>query len=394
MKLFGGCMITEKRNALRSLIESSGGVHLTAYLVNKGNLSDMRAQLTQTLKTAANNIRSVMPRGGRAKFLKPIRALVDDARVLGTLRGNVGIFRNQNSFRVLHIPVEVEALCSVATTFHVKPLLRWQQSDRDFLLVGIEKGAVHLYQGSQHYLRHVDTLMFNRDIAEGASLEAKLAFWIAADSEKQMLGEMVPWLENWLTIHAKNSKPKLFFAGRKKITDSLKFELSYRNIAKNPSWSSFKTKQLGKICAEIRQVLSHDIERYIERSFIEFVYSNNLDLTETNIFHIAKAAIQGRVKRMMIAGDVNVFGQLNPTTGELTLHKADLNHEDDCVLDDLAQKVLAQGGKVIVATQQEIPGGHSILAITDPHDPEMRIEKALPQEFRHKWQPGELLAPY
>ena len=124
----------------------------------------------------------------------------------------------------------------------------------------------------------------------------------------------------------------------------------------------------------------------MERSLLEFQYADNLDLTESNIFSIAKAAIQGRVKRLMIAGEVNMFGKLNRTTGDLVLHKADLDHEDDCLLDDLAQTVLAYGGKVIVASQSEVPGGHPILAITDPQDPEMRIARAKPKAFGTRWQ--------
>ena len=60
----------------------------------------------------------------------------------------------------------------------------------------------------------------------------------------------------------------------------------------------------------------------------------------------------------MIGEDFNLFGKVDPKTGALTLHSSDLDHEDDCILDDLAQTVLAQGGKVIVAPQTQVPGGH------------------------------------
>ncbi len=379
-------MLSEKRNALRSLIESSDGVHLTAYLVNHGDTNDLRLQLTETLKNAADNLRPVLSRQDRTRFLKPIRAMLDDSRVLGTLRGNVGIFRAHNSFRVLHVPVDVEQVCSIATTFHVKPLLRWLQSDRDFLLVGIEKGVVHLYQGSQHALKHVDSLALSQDFSDVPLLRSRFSFWTKKDDTSKISSEVGHWLEDWLSTLAKHSKPKLFFAGRKNISDFLKSELAYRNIAKNPQWSSFKTKYLGKICAEIRNEIACDAEKYLERSFLEFQHANNLDLTESNIFSISKAAIQGRVKRLMIAGEINMFGKLNPVTGDLVLHKKDLDHEDDCVLDDLAQTVWAQGGKVVVASQKQIPGGHAVLAITDPADPEMRIKTAKPPSYSSKYQ--------
>ena len=371
-------MLTEKRNTLSSLIESTGGVHLSAYLVYRGDTEDLRAQLAETLKIATENITPVMTRIDRSQFLKPLRALLEDTRVLETLRGNVGIFRTAQSFRVLHVPVPVEQACMVATTFHVKPLLRWIQSDRDFFLVGLDQETVHLYQGSQHTLKLIDTLSLSREIAYDTSLSSKLNFWNSVSVKSQEIEEIVLWLEDKLALYSKKSKPKLFFAGKKKSIDILGFELSYGNIAKYPLTYTFSAKNLSKITAEIRTVLTKDAESYLERSFLEFKYANNLDLTETNIFEIAKAAIQGRVKKLMIAGEVNVFGKLNPTNGDLVLHEGDRDHEDDCLLDDLAQTVLAKGGNVIVASKEELPGGHSILAITEAVDPERSVWRARP----------------
>jgi hypothetical protein len=40
-----------------------------------------------------------------------------------------------------------------------------------------------------------------------------------------------------------------------------------------------------------------------------------------------------------------------------------MDHEDDDILDDLAQMVLALGGDVVVARPEEIPKGRTVLAI-------------------------------
>jgi hypothetical protein len=374
-------MITEKRNALQSLITSSGGVHLTAYLSRNSEEGGFRAQLALVLKNGAKNLMSVMTRSERSKFLKPVRTLLEDKNVLGTFRGNIGIFRTQDSFRVLHVPVEVEYTCMVATTFHVKPLLRWLQFERDFILVGIDRRAVHLYQGSQHSLRHIETLTLSSAVLGIPSIYEKLGIFRRRAPSKSTIGEISNWLQNQIENLCKGSRPKIFFAGRKSITEALKNELNFRNMNKTNLWPAFETKQLGRICSEIRSLISKDAEKYIERSFWEFQHANNLDLTDHNIFRIAHAAVNGRVRRLMIASDRNIFGKLNNRTGELKLHNADLDHEDDCLLDDLAQTVLQNGGKVLVASQDKVPGGHPVLAISDPVDPEMRLEKMTPKAF-------------
>ena len=67
----------------------------------------------------------------------------------------------------------------------------------------------------------------------------------------------------------------------------------------------------------------------------------------------------------MIADDIQLFGKLNGKSGKIKLHEKDLDHEDDDILDDIAQTVLAHGGKVTLAAKNEIPRKYPIMAIID-----------------------------
>jgi hypothetical protein len=145
---------------LKPLLESSDGVHLTVYLDNPGKLTDLKIQLREAINQASDWLHPVMSVEERIKFLEPLDALLLDTRILKQMKGNIGLFRNQNSFRVLNIPVDVEQTCQVATSFHIKPLLRWLQTDREFLLLGLESKAAHLYLGSQDSLKLVDSVLF------------------------------------------------------------------------------------------------------------------------------------------------------------------------------------------------------------------------------------------
>ena len=68
---------------------------------------------------------------------------------------------------------------------------------------------------------------------------------------------------------------------------------------------------------------------------------------------------------MIIAEGINVFGKIDKITGGLAIHPFDLDHEDDDLLDDIAQEVLSHGGKVVVARHEEMPKGRPILAILE-----------------------------
>ncbi len=125
-------MLTSKQTNLKPLLESKTGVHLTAYLVNRGDLADLKFQLRNTIHETSGWLKSVMSPNGQKKFLEPLIWLLCNARVFKQIKGNIGIFRSENSFRILNIPIAVEQSCQVATSFHVKPLLRWLQGDQEF----------------------------------------------------------------------------------------------------------------------------------------------------------------------------------------------------------------------------------------------------------------------
>jgi hypothetical protein len=70
---------------------------------------------------------------------------------------------------------------------------------------------------------------------------------------------------------------------------------------------------------------------------------------------VAEAAVVGRVRRLLVADGRPLFGRVDRTTGEVTLHAGQTGPQDDDVLDDLAEIVLARGGEVVVLDPPKMP---------------------------------------
>jgi hypothetical protein len=227
-------MTVPKMNVIQPLLDSRQGQHLTAYLTNDQGMFQLRQQLRETLDSAYDYLAHVMNPDALVRFLAPLHNLIEDSGRLSEFRGSVGLFRNENSFVILNLPLRVEATFVVATSYHIKPLLRWMQIGRDL-------------------------------------------------------------------------KPSL----------------------------------------------------------VEFYRAEDLNLVANNIFDISRAAVRGQVRKLVVADDINIFGKIDRKSGQIAVHPVHLDHEDDDILDDLAQEVLARGGEVIVASQDEIPRGRPILAILD-----------------------------
>jgi len=344
-------MIASKRNTLRPLIESANGIHLSVYLVNNGDLIYVKAQLREALRQAQDCLLPVMNNEECSRFMEPLDSLLKDSRMFKQMKGNIGIFRNQDSFRMINIPVAVEHLCQIATSFHIKPLLKWLQSDQEFLLVGIDDQAARLYIGSQDSFKNLDSLIFPKSI-----------------ETPEVVDLMNPWLKEWLSLIAKDFKPDLFFAGDKSLVRSFTEQLNYSSAVQSPIFESFDPSNVGEACLAVRKLLKVEAQKAIERSLQEFRFAEADNRTRKNLFQIAKAVIQGRVRKLIVSDDLSIFGKIDKVSGGLAIHPCDLDHEDDDILDDLAQMVLSQGGEVVVASQDEIPKGRPILAILDDEE--------------------------
>lgn len=357
-------MLTSKQTTLKPLLESKDGIHLTAYLVNRGDLIDLKSQLRTTVNEAYEWLNGAMSIEERNRFLEPLDSLLHDARIFKQMKGNIGIFRNEESFRILNIPIDVEQSCQVATSFHVKPLLRWLQGDQEFLLLGLEKESAHLYQGSQDSFKLIDSILFPEFFNTRESLN-DYASLKKARQNKAKESETFAWLNDWIAELTKNSKPKLFVAGEPSLVQSLHKNLKYKNAVKTPVSNSFGKHNVNETCQLVRRLLKEDSKNNLEKALLEFRFAEEGNRARKNIFQISKAVVQGKVRKLIVTDELSIFGKIDQKSGGIAIHPFDLDHEDDCILDDLAQMVLSQGGEVIVAKRDEIPKGRPILAILD-----------------------------
>ena len=296
-----------------------------------------------------------------------------DSETLKKFKGNIAIFRKSGFFKCISLPVEIEETCVVADTFHIKPLIKWAQQDQDFILVGLTFDGANLYKGSQSEFKKIDSAIYPDSLkrldGDGGheSLKEKR-------QQKKELQHTMEWLSGWVDEFVNADNTTVFVAGNHEYVKA--FIKNFRSEKLYPETIApyYSEVNVFDICKNIRALLRLDSRARMNESLKEFAYAQKLKIAKTNIFQIAKAAIAGKVKKLVVAEDLNVFGKLDSTTGGVSLHALDSDHEDDCLLDDLAQTVLLKGGEVLVAKRNEIPMGRAIVAILNNQHADLYIE--------------------
>jgi len=78
---------------------------------------------------------------------------------------------------------------------------------------------------------------------------------------------------------------------------------------------------------------------------------------------IARHALAGRVRELLVADSANLWGVLHRASGEVELHEDGPRARDDDVLDDLAEAVLLRGGEVLTLNRERMPNRSPVAAI-------------------------------
>ena len=347
-------MVLQKTDSIKQIIESREGIHISIYLKNRGDRADLKVQLMRNINKVRRCLRSAVSSNAAKEILAPLYLLLDEDSLLEKIKGNIAIFRTKNIFNILSIPdsVTMDEQYVVATTFHVKPLLRWLQWDENSLMLVFGKKAASLYLVSQS---SIDTM---RAIRYSELLKCE-----DFEIDEKTIGSVTDW------VHAVvgETSLKVFWAGDMNVAKKVFKKFRPTNLVAEPVALQVDDMDTFDFKTQIKAALSAETEKSWERIIHEFQKADKLNLAQKNFFQICKAAAQGKVKKLVLADDITVFGKLDQKTGGLAIHPCHLDHEDDDILDDLAQVVLNSGGEVYLLPRDKVPFKRSAVAIVSDY---------------------------
>ncbi|ABU57404.1 baeRF7 domain-containing protein [Roseiflexus castenholzii] len=99
-----------------------------------------------------------------------------------------------------------------------------------------------------------------------------------------------------------------------------------------------------------------------ERDRFEALLQYNPPRASTNLRSILPAAHAGRVARLLVASDRQMWGRYNPDDETISLHDEPLPGDDD-LLDIAAQQTLLHGGEAVAVPATDIPGSNGVAAV-------------------------------
>jgi hypothetical protein len=324
-------------------------------------------RLHQAEGTAADEI---------ARIEQQLASLSEDAEFWRHRTAGMAWLSRAGTTWVLDLPRPVPEVVVVADSLHIKPLIRITQSADRYHVLALTRHSAKMYVGTRDHLQEVEIAEIPATIEEALGSELTEPHLGAAsyggtrqtmfhghgskdaevdkDRDRYFRAVAAAVERCWSNP---TSLPLVLVALAEHHHDYQRISndrfLLPQSVAKDPS--SMSVDQLREATWEcVRQSFDRQLSEYIER----LGDAQSSQKGSVVVSDVAREAAQGRVDLLLLEADASLPGRLDVASGDIQAVEPGQTDVDD-VLDDLAELVIARGGKVRIlhAGSLQTPAG-------------------------------------
>lgn len=365
---------------LRILIASHTPPCLSLYMpTHRGGSSDDRHHFDGAIHKAREALKNVSA-GDLKTLLEPIQELSTPSFWEEQSDG-LAIFRSLDHMASYRLPMSVPEIVVAADSFHIRPLLRFLQSNQRYYLLSLSQNRVRLFKGSASGLGPIDLDQLPHSLEDalgseergrsihihyGASGGKNPIYGGASKSDTSRDEDLLRFfraVDQALWPILRDEKVPMILAAPQRELPLFRSISRYAHIAEEGLHGNFSESKLEDMHRKAWPIVQKIVEARMKevREHYDSLVSRARALDE--IRGIARFAVQGRVYQLMLQRDAQVWGKLDKSSGDVEQHGAQRTKGDDDVLDDLAEAVLLRGGEVFSFEKARMPSLSPVAAI-------------------------------
>jgi hypothetical protein len=312
-------------------------------------------------------------------LLAPLSGLAEAADVLGAGPEGLAVFRADGLFETYRIWPEPSERVVVADSFHVKPLLRSLQERHRYYVLALGSRRVAVYEGTgrglvPYAVPGLPAPLENPGAGETAGRGGTSrggprpggagAGKAPGEGEGGRREELLRYLRavDVALRETLEADVPLLAAGAASLLPLFREVCGHRSLHPESVEGAVDDVSAEELHARSFPTARRALEARDAALVDDFRRQLDRGLAADVLTRAAEAAVSGRVRRLLVADGRPLFGRVDRTTGEMTLHAGQSGPQDDDVLDDLAEIVLARGGEVVVLDPSRMPDDLSAVA--------------------------------
>lgn len=316
------------------------------------------------------------------QFMEPFRDIQNNKMFWNNTLDGLAVLANTERCIIYKLNVPVKQFQVVADSIHIKPLFRYFQTDDKYQVLALSRNRFDVYEGNRYGFEKLeipegDPVTIEEVLgSEKTDSYLSYAFYGGTSGSPMFHGHSDSKTEKQIEaekyfryvdkyVYDNYSKPSALPLILVSLTEH---HGEFRKISRNPNLAKKGINESPKTL--VKRQMKNRVWEIMEPIYMEKI-KNNIDifnsnlgkgLASDNINETAKAAIGGRIEKLIIEKDKIVPGKLDLKTAKII--EGEINDPGiDDVIDDIAEIVVKNNGKVLVLSKEKMPTKTGIAAI-------------------------------
>jgi hypothetical protein len=314
-----------------------------------------------------------------AKALTDVLAALDSPEFWNHQLDGLAVFCAPDHQAFYRLPVAVPELVVVGPTPHTKPLVRHVSSNRRYFALVLSAAELALYEGTQSGVDPVDLEGVPTSLAEALGFRSRgrvdfsdvskgwrpvfRAAGAGDEAKKDALEEYFRRVDRALLEVFADDRAPIVLGGVRYLQDI------FRAVSKNPhlidegATGSFDQASANEIHAATWPIVQARVKSYEDETIAEYRAAAARGRGSDELETVGHAVAHGRVRTLLLSAKAELWGNVDPDTGEIDTHDQQQGAADVDVHDELGEMTLVRGGEVLVLEPDRMPTKNGCAAI-------------------------------
>ena len=376
------------KEEFKNLMEHSGKICISIYMPTFRTGSETqqsRIVLKNLLKQAEKQLLARGHRFPEVKlFLDPAKMLLKDNYFWQFQLDGFALFLGEDYFDYYSLPVDFEQIVVVNNRFHLKPLLPWVSSERQFFVLALSQNKIRILRCSRASVTELSGDLLPKDLADALrfddpqrevqfhtnTLESKSGRAAAiyhgngsnSDDTKDRILRYFNLVDRGMKKLLRNENSPLILSGVDFLFPLYREVNTYPYLLEEGIPGNPEEVSADDLHKKAWEIVKSTLDQKVQEALQYYGPFRGTGRTSSQVNEIVPAAINGQTELLFVANNGQQWGHFNAESGRVESHETPQEGDED-LLDLASLQTLLNGGSVFVMEAEQIPDGQNIAAL-------------------------------
>jgi hypothetical protein len=318
-------------------------------------------------------------------LLQPAQALLDDSNFWSHQHDGLAVFIAEDDFHYYHLPFSVEELLIISQAYYVRPVLPLFTNNGHYFILALSQDEVRLFEGTRYSVGQIDlpektpasmeTALRLDDKQKQLQVRTGTSRSTAGhgmfhgqgpgeEENKVLIEQYLNLVDTGLKEIFREQQAPLVLAGVDYLLPIYRKVSEYPHIMEAGITGSPEHLRPEELQEQAWPIVETYFRQEMEKAAEQYQQLAGTEKATDNIDEIVTATFNGRVDKLLLSVEAQVWGAFDHETSMVT-HRSDEQSKENnlALIDFAAMKSLQNGGSIYTLSQAEMPTDSPIAAV-------------------------------